>query len=104
MGNGDYELGGFKVIVADGKASLEDGTLAGSVLTMNRAFINAGKFCGLSPTDVVRLASTNAARELGISDLYGQIEPGRPADIAVISPDNGHVLATIINGRDAYRR
>jgi len=49
-------------------------------------------------------SSTNAARELGLSDLYGQIEPGRPADIAVISPDNGHVLATIINGRDAYRR
>jgi N-acetylglucosamine-6-phosphate deacetylase len=104
MGNGDYELGGFKVIVADGKASLADGTLAGSVLTMNRAFINAWKFCALSPSDVVRITSTNAARELGMSELYGSIEPGRPADIAIISPDNGHVLATVINGRDAYRR
>jgi len=102
--DGDYELGGQPVFVKDGAAAFADGTLAGSVLTMNRAFANARRFAGVSLTDAARLSSGNAVRQLGLSDQFGELSPGKVADIAILHPETGEAFWTIIGGRVAYRR
>ncbi len=104
MPDGDYTLGGSPVSVQNGVASFADGTLAGSVLTMNQAVWNARKFAGLGWADVSRLASANAARQLGLAGQRGTLEVGVQADIAILHPQSGRVEWTIIGGRVAYRR
>ena len=67
MPDGTYELGGNPVIVQGGTATFEDGlTLAGSVLTMNRAFLNIQRYAGVAPQVASAMASANAARALGL--------------------------------------
>ncbi len=104
MPDGEYALGGTAVTVKGGTASFADGTLAGSVLTMNRAFMNARRFADLTPWQASRYASANAARQLGILDDVGTLELGKRADIAVINPETGEVAYTLIAGHIAYQR
>ena len=104
MPDGEYALGGSPVTVKDGTASFADGTLAGSVLTMNRAFMNACHFADLTPPEASRYASANAARQLGILDRVGTLEVGKQADIAILDPQTGEVAYTLIEGRVAYQR
>ena len=61
MPEGSYQLGPIKVMVKDGKCTM-DGKLAGSVLTMDRAVRNIRKFAGWSLRDAVRAATLNAAQ------------------------------------------
>lgn len=82
MGDGPTELGGQNVTVTDGRAVLADGTLAGSVLTMDQAFRNALRN-GLSLNETARLCSSNAAEYLGLTDR-GLIEAGKRADLVVL--------------------
>ena len=103
MPDGEYQLGGNAVTVKDGTASYHDGTLAGSVLTMDRAFANASRFTGLPPHIIAKMAATNAARQLGLTAWTGSLEVGNHADFVVLSPD-GEVLWTVIDGIVAYKR
>jgi N-acetylglucosamine-6-phosphate deacetylase len=98
MPDGDYALGGAVVRVKSGSARFDDGTLAGSVLTMNRAFMNVQDFAGVSPVLAARMAAGNAARNFGLSDETGRIEAGLRADLAIVHPDTGVVAATMRNG------
>ena len=91
MPDGEFRLGGRAVRVQDGQARLvtkdsEDGPIAGSTLTMARAFAVMTAITGDIPT-VAALASTNAARHYGLADA-GRIEPGGPADLCVVD-DHG---------------
>lgn len=104
MPDGEYALGGTAVTVKDGAASFADGTLAGSVLTMNRAWMNACRFADLTPWQASRYASANAARQLGILGEVGALEPGQRADIAILNPETGEVAYTLIAGRIAHQR
>jgi N-acetylglucosamine-6-phosphate deacetylase len=104
MPEGRYSLGGVPVHVKGGAAAFADGTLAGSVLTMNRAFCNVMEFAGVSPLVASSVASANAARQLGVGDRFGSLEPGKMADIVIIDPATGDVRWTIIGGQTAYRR
>ncbi|MBV9852029.1 MAG: N-acetylglucosamine-6-phosphate deacetylase, partial [Armatimonadetes bacterium] len=104
MPDGEYALGGVPVFVRDGTAAFADGTLAGSVLTMNRAFRNALRFAALPPHVASAYASANAARQLGLSDRLGSLEPGKDADLVLLRPDTGEVACTLIGGQIAYRR
>ena len=79
---GDSELGGQSVVIRDGVARLANGSLAGSVLTMDVAFRNAVA-AGIGLPDAAALASTNAARYLGLQDR-GAIAPGLRADFVVL--------------------
>ena len=103
MPDGEYALGGQAVIVRDGTAAFADGTLAGSVLTMNRAFANVRRFAAVSLPDAARLASGNAARQLGLSHRFGEIAPGKAADVVILHPETGAVSWTLIDGRVAWR-
>ena len=104
MPDGEFALGGTAVTVKNGTALFADGTLAGSVLTMNRAYMNARQFADLTPWQASRYASANAARQLGILDDVGALEPGKQADIVILTPKTGEVSYTLIEGRVAYQR
>jgi N-acetylglucosamine-6-phosphate deacetylase len=95
---GDYELGGRPVRLRDGAVRLSDGTLAGSVLTMDQAIRNLVA-SGADWTCAVHAASTAPARLLGRDDL-GRLEPGMPAHITVLD-DALRVRRTLVSGREA---
>lgn len=82
MSEGETELGGQKVTVAGGAARLADGTLAGSILTLDWALRNALSL-GLSLSDASALVSTVPARYLGLFDR-GEIALGKRADLVLL--------------------
>ncbi|WP_071460690.1 N-acetylglucosamine-6-phosphate deacetylase [Bacillus massilinigeriensis] len=101
--DGEYELGGQKVFVADGKALLEEGTLAGSVLTLDAAFRNIIKFTGCSMEDAVKMSAENPARQLDVFDRKGSLKAGKDADIVILDSDMA-VSRTYCRGRLAFCR
>jgi N-acetylglucosamine-6-phosphate deacetylase len=78
-------LGGRTITIRDA-AYLDDGTLAGSVLTMDRAFAMLVSVMGLGLADAATVCATTPARALGLRGL-GVIAPGATADVAVLAPD-----------------
>ncbi|MGW0711403.1 N-acetylglucosamine-6-phosphate deacetylase [Streptomyces sp. NPDC002643] len=85
VGDGRYLLGPLEVEVADGVARLvEGGSIAGSTLTLDRAFKRAVTIDGLSVENAVTALSTNPARLLGLDDRIGSLEPGKDADLVVL--------------------
>jgi N-acetylglucosamine-6-phosphate deacetylase len=85
FGDGRYWLGPLEVEVADGVARLvEDGTIAGSTLTLDRAFKRAVTVDGLSVEDAVTALSATPARLLGMADTIGSLEPGKYADLLIL--------------------
>lgn len=101
--NGLSELGGQKVIVKDGMATLEDGTIAGSVLRMSDAFKNMITFLNILIEDAVKMTSTNPAKKLGVYDRKGSIEGGKDADLVVMDK-NFSVLMTVCIGEIEYNK
>jgi N-acetylglucosamine-6-phosphate deacetylase len=91
-------LGGLRVRVIDGAARLEDGTLAGSVLTMDQGVRNLVSW-GASLAEAVHAAAGAPARLLGRADL-GRLEPGAPANVTVLD-DSLEVTATLVRGEAA---
>ena len=79
-------LGGRPIRVEDSAAYLEDGTLAGSVATMDRVFRFLVREVGLSLNDAAQLCATTPAAELGLADL-GSIGKGAIADLVVLDRD-----------------
>ena len=84
MPEGVSELGGQKVIVKDKQARLEDGHLAGSVLTFIDAFKHIIAFTGCTVEDAVKMASVNQAREFGLVKK-GRLAVGMDADLNVLT-------------------
>jgi N-acetylglucosamine-6-phosphate deacetylase len=86
MPDGDYDLGGQGVTVADGVARLaRNGSIAGSTLTMDKAVRHAVG-AGISIVDAARMAATTPAAAIGRSDL-GALAAGRRADLVVLDED-----------------
>ncbi len=102
MPDGVSELGGQVVYVKNGEARLEDGTLAGSVLRMNRAVQNVVTKVGVPFTQAVDYATINPARMLGIDKETGSIAIGKRADFAVVN-ENYDVLYTVSGGKVIYK-
>ena len=96
MPDGKYQLGPIEVDVKDGKCTA-NGSLAGSVLTMDRAVRNVTQFSNWSLRDAVRAATLNPARAVGMTSRCGTLKAGAPADFAVLSP-KGDILKTIVGG------
>ncbi len=97
MPDGRYQLGPIEVDVKDGKCTA-NGSLAGSVLTMDRAVRNVTQFSNWSLRDAVRAATLNPARAVDLSGHHGILARGARADFIVMSP-SGEVLKTIVSGR-----
>lgn len=103
MPDGVSELGGQVVIVKNNEARLENGVLAGSVLKMNFAVLNVMKFLNLPLEEVVKYATINPARNLGLADQIGSIKVGKYADFVVVDHDL-NVYMTIRNGKVIYQK
>ena len=100
--DGVSELGGQTVYVKNGEARLADGTLAGSVLRMNRAVQNMVEKVGVPFTQAVDCATINPAKNLGIDNEVGSIAVGKRADFTVINA-NYDVLMTVRGGEVIYK-
>ncbi|MFE5890730.1 N-acetylglucosamine-6-phosphate deacetylase [Streptomyces sp. NPDC056462] len=88
FGDGRYMLGPLEVEVADGVARLvEGGSIAGSTLTLDRAFKRAVTIDRLPVEDAVAALSANPAKLLGRYDRIGSLEPGKDADLVVLDSD-----------------
>ena len=100
--DGVSELGGQTVYVKNGEARLKDGTLAGSVLRMNRAIENIVTKVGVPLLQAVDFATINPAKNLGIDKEVGSIKVGKRADFTVIN-ENFDVLMTVRDGEIVYQ-
>ncbi|MGH9052353.1 MAG: N-acetylglucosamine-6-phosphate deacetylase [Acidimicrobiia bacterium] len=92
---GRYRLAGREISTEEGPPRTTEGALAGSTLSMDRAFANTLRL-GFSWEEAVRLTSTVAADLLGRSDL-GRLAPGALADLVLLS-DDGAVEAVWVGG------
>jgi len=100
---GTYNLGGQEVTVASGQARLKNGTLAGSVLTMNKAVWNLVNKVGVPLTEAIQMATFNPAKCLGVESKKGSLEPGKDADIVVLDKKL-KVDLTMVKGKVVYKR
>src|SRR5215469_7271976 len=97
MPEGRYQLGPIEVDVKDGKCT-SGGSLAGSVLTMDRAVRNVTQFSSWGLRSAVRAATLNPANAVRMSQDLGTLTAGRRADFTVLSPA-GEVMKTIVGGQ-----
>ena len=102
LADGVSELGGQTVYVKGGEARLADGTLAGSVLRMNRALQNMVEKVGVPFTQAVGYCTINPARTLKMENEAGSIAEGKRADFAVLN-DKFDVLYTVRDGKIIYK-
>jgi N-acetylglucosamine-6-phosphate deacetylase len=94
---------GEDVTVSGGKAAKADGTIVGSVETMDQHFRNAIRFLGIDMATAFRVCSTNPARVAGASTRKGQIERGMDADFVLLDAQM-RVQNTVCRGEIAFSR
>lgn len=103
MPDGEYDLGGLPVMVADGAARLkEGGALAGSTLQLATAFKNICEVTGMAPSELVKSVSWSAASAMGWNDR-GCLMPGYLADIVLLDK-NFVVQKTLVGGEVRYEK
>ncbi len=98
---GEYTLGGAKIVYRDIVCRLEDGTVAGSVLPLNKGVWNVYKNSTIPLWECVNCASLNPATVIGLEDKKGSLDIGKDADIIITDSEFG-VLKTIIKGETRY--
>jgi N-acetylglucosamine-6-phosphate deacetylase len=101
MDDGQYVLGDQKIYVEDGLAKLENGTIAGSTLTLEKAVENYLEFTGVSLLEAIKTVTTNPADLLGLKGQIGTVNQGTRADLVVLSEDLD-VKYTIVEGEVVY--
>ncbi|HUD73880.1 MAG TPA: N-acetylglucosamine-6-phosphate deacetylase [Terracidiphilus sp.] len=97
MPDGEYQLGGFAVQVANGRAMVGD-VLAGSVLTLDRALANFVEFTGAPLEQALRLATVNPAAMTGLSDQAGSVAVGQPTSLVAVDRA-GKLVGSVVNGQ-----
>jgi N-acetylglucosamine-6-phosphate deacetylase len=96
MPDGEYQLGGFAVQVAHGKA-MANGVLSGSVLTLDKALENFLEITGASIDDGLRLLTANPAAMTGFSDRAGDLKVGGRANFVAINAA-GMLIGSVVGG------
>jgi N-acetylglucosamine-6-phosphate deacetylase len=102
MGPGTYSLGGRSITVDVTSVRLADGTLAGSILTMDQAVRNLVEWGLLAPAQAIRLASEVPARVLSLPEV-GSITVGNVADLTLFDTQLS-IERTFIDGHLVYQR
>lgn len=98
---GEYTLGGAKIIYKDNICKLVDGTIAGSVLHLNKGVWNVYKNSSIPLHECVNCASLNPATTIGLADRKGSLKVGKDADIVILD-EEFNVEKTIIGGKIKY--
>ncbi len=101
LGDATFTLGDQPAHVEGGVARLDDGTIAGSILTMDQALRNVLALGGLSLSEAVRMLTANPARAAKVADRKGSLRAGFDADLVILD-ERLSVQATICRGRLAY--
>jgi len=103
LGDGNYQMGNQEVVLKGNEARLkESGSLAGSVLTLNRAVKNALEWTGIALNQAVNLASLNPSRVIGLEHEMGSIQEGKYANLVVFDKEF-NVLETYLKGRSVFK-
>jgi N-acetylglucosamine-6-phosphate deacetylase len=102
MPDGEYQLGGFPVEVAHGRA-MARGVLAGSVLTLDCALANFMEFTGAPLEQALRLLTVNPAAMIGLGEETGSIGVGQAASFAAVDRA-GKLIGSVVNGKAAFLR
>lgn len=101
MPEGDYQIDERVVTVKNGAVRLPDGTLAGSILTFDRALFNFMQAAHTPLTILWRTSSLNAAKAIGVDQHKGSLEVGKDADLVLVD-EHIHVYLTIAEGKIVY--
>jgi N-acetylglucosamine-6-phosphate deacetylase len=101
MPAGTHRLGDFDVSVDATSARLADGTLAGSILSLDQALRNLVVMAGCSPEEALPTVTSTPARAIGLGDERGRLARGLVADLVLLSPDL-HVHTTIAGGEIVF--
>lgn len=101
--DGMYHLLGAKVIVKDGKATQEDGTIASSTALLNQCVRNMNEFVGVTLSDAVKMATLNPALVIGEAHKRGSLEAGKYADLIAVD-NNLDIYLTMVNGEIVYSK
>lgn len=98
--DGYYAVGGLPIVVKDGIArTIENGALAGSTLSLDRAVNLFAEFCGLPLSEAILAATKNPAMQVGAYDEYGSLDVGKSADVLVLpTPDRIEIEAILLRG------
>jgi N-acetylglucosamine-6-phosphate deacetylase len=96
MPDGEYQLGGLAVEVANGRATV-GGVLAGSLLTLDRALANFIQFTGAPLEQALPLLTANPAAMTGLGRQTGSLAQGQPANLVALDPA-GKLIASIHQG------
>ena len=99
MPDGEYSLGGQPVHVKGNRATLADGTIAGSATNLMQCLRVMVQDMGLPLETAVRCAAVNPAKSIGIYDRYGSIAPGKVANLVLLNQDL-EVMTVILNGEE----
>jgi N-acetylglucosamine-6-phosphate deacetylase len=101
MPAGVHLLGDFEVTVDATSCRLADGTLAGSILSLDQALRNLIAVACCSLAEALPTVTTTAARAIGLEDERGRVAPGFVGDLVLLTPDLC-VHSTIVGGEIAY--
>lgn len=96
--DGEYTLGGQKVIKTQGAARLVDGTLAGSSTNLFDEFKNLISF-GIPVKHALKSVTINPAKAIGVDKITGSIEENKNADILILSEDFSQIKAVFVKGK-----
>jgi N-acetylglucosamine-6-phosphate deacetylase len=87
LSDGEYDLGGQRVLVEQSIARIPSGSLAGSTLTLDTAVKNTMAFCSLPFREVLPMATSVPAKAMGWQDQIGELKPGTQADVICFDAD-----------------
>ena len=103
LGDGSYMLGNQSIQVHHDRAVLQDGTLAGSILTMKESIQNTRMFTGCSLDDIVHMTAVNPAKQLNLFQRKGSLETGKDAALVVLDR-NMDIMMTFCKGKLVFRK
>jgi len=98
MPDGEYIQGGLHVTKKGAECRLDDGTIAGSMLDLNKGVKNVKENSNIPLYDIINAVSLNPAKMLGIDDKIGSLESGKAADI-VIADQDFNIIKVFIDGK-----
>lgn len=99
MPDGEYALGGQKVIKKGNLATLEDGTIAGSATNLMDCVRTAVQRMQIPLESAVKCAAVNSAKSVGIYDQYGSITVGKTANMVLLKEDDLSTVQVILKGK-----